>query len=188
MINLDFNDLCSVLRNKGQGHIGIGYSNENTPLTEALQQAIQSPLLDTNISGATNILLNTAGHVDLSELSEAVEQLRHLAGESVNIIWGTVNGDDIPSNQVVITLIATGMNESVPKFIENKTACSFTPSNISFVSKKKESVDCKVTPVIPDIRPLQSRYSQPLSVSKQIETPAPKTFKIPPFLERYNKQ
>lgn len=190
MINLDFNDLCSVLRNKGQGHIGIGYSDESTPLTEALQQAIQSPLLDTSISGATNILLNTSGRVDLSELSEAVEQLRHLAGESVNIIWGTVANNDAESDQVVITLIATGMDLSLPKSATQIPVIKSSSTENRSKTAHTKQLTLPINFDTPEIRPLLSstKNTTNSSAPKQITPTIPRPFKIPSFLDRNIKQ
>ena len=84
-INLDFNDLRTTLLNKGIGHLGIGSVNSDGSVQDAVEQAINSPLLDTNISGATNILFNSSGEINLQELAPAISYLRELAGENVNL-------------------------------------------------------------------------------------------------------
>ena len=90
-------------------------------ILEAVKQAIHSPLLDTSIKGASNILLNSSGQINLVELNEAIAYVRELAGESVNIIWGTVTDAQKTNENIVITLIATGMNEEEKqKNIEEK--------------------------------------------------------------------
>ncbi len=110
-INLDFNDLKSTLKDKGYGMFGIGIANEEETIIDAVEKAISSPLLETNITGASNILLNTSGRIDIVALNKAVTYIREQAGESVNIFWGTVNGEDDPQ-ELVVTVIATGMNQS----------------------------------------------------------------------------
>ena len=111
VVNLDFNDLKTTLKDKGNGHLGIGTVPNGSSILEAVKQAIHSPLLDTSIKGASNILLNSSGRINLLELNEAIAYVRELAGEHVNIIWGTVTDKAQTGDEVVITLIATGMNE-----------------------------------------------------------------------------
>lgn len=120
-INLDFNDLRTTLLNKGIGHLGIGSVNSDGSVQDAVEQAINSPLLDTNISGATNILFNSSGEINLQELAPAISYLRELAGENVNLIWGTVEPDNFDTDKIVITIIATGMNQN-NQTIDNRTS------------------------------------------------------------------
>lgn len=112
LVNLDFNDLRTTLLNKGVGHLGIGTTTSDGSILEALNQAIHSPLLETTISGASNILINSSGNINITELNEAISHVRELAGNNVNIIWGTVAPDDFDPEKIVVTLIATGMNEN----------------------------------------------------------------------------
>lgn len=111
MVNLDFNDLCTTLRDKGIGHLGIGSVDVESSLLEAVKKAVNSPLLDTSIEGAENILLNTSGKVDVVSVNEAISYVRELAGDKVNIIWGTVTKENYDMEKIVVTLIATGMSE-----------------------------------------------------------------------------
>lgn len=115
IVNIDFNDLKTTLKDKGNGHLGIGTVPSGTSILEAVKQAIHSPLLDTSIKGASNILLNSSGRINLLELNEAIAYVRELAGETVNIIWGTVTDNSQSHDEVVITLIATGMEEEPQK-------------------------------------------------------------------------
>lgn len=111
MVNLDFNDLRTTLTGKGIGHLGIGIVDSGNSILEAVKQAINSPLLDTSIEGASNILINTCGKINIVDLNEAISHVRELAGNHVNIIWGTVSSADFDEDKIVVTLIATGMNE-----------------------------------------------------------------------------
>ena len=120
MVNLDFNDLKTTLINKGTGHLGIGIVDGDSSVMEAVKQAISSPLLETTIAGADNILINTSGRINVLQLNEAINYVREMAGEKVNIIWGTVNQDNYGEEKIVVTLIATGMSD--------KKACVETPS------------------------------------------------------------
>jgi len=109
MVNLDFNDLRTTLVNKGIGHLGIGTVGVEGPILDAVKEAINSPLLDTTIEGAENLLINTSGRVDINSLNEAISYVREVAGSKVNIIWGTVTDKSHEEDKVVVTLIATGM-------------------------------------------------------------------------------
>lgn len=118
-VNLDFNDLRTTLLNKGIGHLGIGTVDVGEPIIEAVKQAINSPMLETTIEGAENLLINTSGKVNVMALNDAISYVKELAGSKVNIIWGTVTQKNYDEDKVVVTLIATGMTkekkESLPK-------------------------------------------------------------------------
>lgn len=128
IINLDFNDLKMTLSNKGIAHLGIGTSEADSPILEAVKNAINSPLLDTNIQGATNILINSSGRINLLDLNEAISYVRELAGENVNILWGTVTDETQQDDKITITLIATGMEKKKTEFIPAKIPTLSTPA------------------------------------------------------------
>ena len=111
-INIDFNDLKSTIANKGIGHLGIGNVASDGSILEAIKQAINSPLLETSIVGAENILLNTSGRINLLELNEAIKYVQEIVGEKVKLIWGTVTDCEQNDDKIVVTLIATGMPQS----------------------------------------------------------------------------
>ncbi|WP_022748932.1 cell division protein FtsZ [Lachnobacterium bovis] len=112
MINLDFNDLRTTLENKGIGHLGIGIVDDSSQIIDAFKQALESPLLDTRIEGSSNILINSSGDVNLLDINDAISYVQALAGEDVNIIWGTVQNGMADANKIVITIIATGMKDT----------------------------------------------------------------------------
>jgi len=130
LINIDFNDVKSTLSDKGRGHLGIGIVEDGCALMDAFNQAINSPLLETNIQGASNILINTSGRVDVASLSEAINYVRELAGEKVNINWGTVTNKEKDADKIVVTLIATGMPQ------EEQDQAVFSGISKSFQSGK----------------------------------------------------
>ena len=125
MVNLDFNDLRTTLAGKGIGHLGIGIVESGNSILEAVKLAINSPLLDTSIQGASNLLINTCGKVNIVDLNEAISHVRELAGDHVNIIWGTVSSKDFNEDKIVVTLIATGMDTAISS---RKTPQSGSPS------------------------------------------------------------
>ena len=113
IVNVDFNDIHTTLKDKGIGHLGIGIANESKTLIEAAKDAISSPLLTTDITNASNILINLSGRLKMKEINEAIEYVKELAGPHAHIIWGTVTDEEkITENASVVTLIATGMKSS----------------------------------------------------------------------------
>lgn len=108
LINLDFADVRTVMKDKGIAHIGIGYGKGDNKAEDAVKQAISSPLLETTIAGSSDIIFNITGDISLMDTSEAAEYVQELAGEDVNIIFGA-RYDENMADEVVITVIATGL-------------------------------------------------------------------------------
>ena len=107
LINVDFADIQTVMRDKGIAHIGMGVADEEL---EAIKTAMESPLLETTVAGATDVIVNFAGAVGMLEAQQAVEYLKDAAGQEVNVIFGTVNADF--GDQISATIIATGIKSS----------------------------------------------------------------------------
>ena len=113
LINLDFADVNTVMRNQGLAHMGIGRAKGENRVIESVRQAVSSPLLETTIEGAKSVILNVTGGKDLmlSEISEAAELVQGIIDPSANIIFGNTI-DDTMVDEVKITVIATGFNPS----------------------------------------------------------------------------
>ncbi len=111
LINLDFADIQTVMRDKGIAHIGIGTGTGEDKALDAIKKAIESPLLETTVKGATDIIINFSGDVGIQEVYEAVSYLTEATGDEANIIFGNVESDDVPEDEVSITIIATGLND-----------------------------------------------------------------------------
>ena len=111
LINLDFADVNTVMRNQGLAHMGIGRAKGENRIIESVRQAVSSPLLETTIEGAKSVILNVSGGKDLmlSEISEAAELVQGIIDPSANIIFGNTI-DDSMVDEVKITVIATGFN------------------------------------------------------------------------------
>lgn len=137
-INLDFADICRVMRDKGTAHLGIGTSNvdivqnytedgEPNLCMDALIKAISSPLLETSIVGATDVIVYFSGAIDMVEVSDTMEYVAKVVGTGTNVILGTEESeDDGEDDEVTVTVIATGMSsqaEPVPNTapIQQKT-------------------------------------------------------------------
>jgi cell division protein FtsZ len=112
MINLDFADVRTIMRDAGSALMAIGYGEGENRTIDAAKQAIESPLLETSIQGATGVLYNISGgrNLTLLETSEAAEIIRAAVDEDAEIIYGT-SIDESLGDAVKITLIATGFDE-----------------------------------------------------------------------------
>ena len=108
LINLDFADIQTVMRDKGIAHIGIGKASGDNKAVDAIKQAMDSPLLETTVNGASDIIVNFSGNVGIVEAYDAITYLTEVAGEEANIIFGTVDNDMV-GDDVSITIIATGL-------------------------------------------------------------------------------
>jgi cell division protein FtsZ len=134
VINVDFADVCTVMRDQGLAHFGVGEANN---IEEAAQKAINSPLLETSLTGARNLLVNFASgpNLNLIEASSAADRISDLLDEDAEIIFGTSINEAL-GEKVVVTVVATGLvdNEAKPQF----------------------------TPVQPEVQPVQVQPAQPI--------------------------
>ena len=112
VINLDFADVKTVMKEAGSALMAIGHGTGETRCIDAAQQAIESPLLEMNIQGATGVLYNITGgsNLTLLETSEAAEVIRAAVDEEAEIIYGTWIDPSL-GDAVRITLIATGFDQ-----------------------------------------------------------------------------
>jgi cell division protein FtsZ len=111
LINLDFADVKTIMRDAGSSMMGIGIGTGESRAVEAARAAVMSPLLEVNITGARGILFNVTGGSDLGlfEVNEAAEVIKEAADPEANIIFGTVI-DDRMRDEVKVTVIATGFD------------------------------------------------------------------------------
>ena len=113
LINLDFADVRTVLKDQGLAHMGIGRAKGENRVMEAVKDAVTSPLLETTIEGARGIILNVTGGKDMTigQVYEASRQVQNIVDPSANIILG-MNIDERLQEELVITLIATGFDRT----------------------------------------------------------------------------
>ena len=109
LINLDFADVNTIMRNQGLAHMGIGKSKGENRIIESVRQAVSSPLLETTIEGARSVILNVTGGKDLKlgEVNEAAVLVQGIIDSGANIIFGATIDDNM-NEEVKITVIATG--------------------------------------------------------------------------------
>jgi len=109
LVNLDFADVRTIMREAGSALMGIGVASGDNRAAEAARAAVSSPLLEKSIEGATGILLNITGGPDIGlfEVNEAAEVVTSAADQNANVIFGAVI-DDAMGDSVRVTVIATG--------------------------------------------------------------------------------
>lgn len=112
LINLDFADVEAVMKGQGLAHMGMGTASGEDRAIIAAKQAIESPLLETNIDGAKGVLINVTGGLDLGllEVSEATEIIRQKCDPDAMIIFGAATKEDF-GDDIVITVVATGLQD-----------------------------------------------------------------------------
>jgi cell division protein FtsZ len=109
LVNLDFADVRTIMRDAGSALMGIGAASGENRAAEAARAAVSSPLLEASIEGATGILLNVTGgsEIGLFEVNEAAEVVTGAADQNANVIFGAVIDDSL-EDEVKVTVIATG--------------------------------------------------------------------------------
>ena len=111
-MNLDFADVQTTMKDQGYAHIGIGEASDDNKALTAVKNAVSSPLLETSIEGAKNIILNISGNATLADVEEATDYIYEEVGDEVNVIFG-IDSDET-ADSIKITIIATGMeNDSL---------------------------------------------------------------------------
>jgi len=190
LINLDFADVNTIMKDKGLAHMGIGRGRGQYKTMEAVRQAVTSQLLETSIEGATGILIDITGGRDLSlaEIYEAVDLVRDVVDSECNIIFGASIDENI-KDEVQVTVIATGFDmkdqpkpqaPEMPKvenimpeintnFVNNSTTLEQT---IEEDEEELEEVEQKAEPV------------QDISFNSKIDLG---DTSIPPFLRKLKK-
>ena len=120
LINLDFADVQTVMKDKGMAHIGIGMANGDDKAIEAVKSAVASPLLETTITGASHVIINISGDISLMDANDAASYVQDLSGDNANIIFGA-KFDENMADQAIITVIATGLEDvaAAPKVMPN---------------------------------------------------------------------
>jgi len=113
LINLDFADVKTIMRDAGSSMMGIGIGTGENRAVEAARAAVMSPLLEVNIQGARGILFNVTGGSDLGlfEVNEAAEIIHSAADANANIIFGAVIDDGL-ADEIRVTVIATGFDRA----------------------------------------------------------------------------
>ena len=194
VINLDFADVQTVMKDKGIAHIGIGEGKGDDKAMEAVKMAVESPLLETTISGATHVIINIVnitGDVSLFEANEAASYVQELAGDDVNIIFGAMY-DESKSDSCTITVIATGLEDKANNVVQNRLgggvafrqpASHMTPSSLKGMNIQSTAPTTSQGQGGQAPRPIQPvpGIHKPTDIRSSVEE---KSLKIPDFLQK----
>ena len=143
IINLDYNDAARIMKGQGEAHIGVGRASGEKKAEDAAKMAINSPLLETSISGATQMLVNVIGseEVAMTDVKDAVEAIRKATGENANIIFGQVE-DETLGDEMIVMVIATGFGDKQKKYNSSDFQVNLNkssdPAKESAVATKEE--------------------------------------------------
>ena len=191
VINLDFADVQTVMKDKGIAHIGIGEGKGDDKAMEAVKMAVESPLLETTISGATHVIINISGDITLADASDAASYVQELAGDDVNIIFGAMY-DESKSDSCTITVIATGLEDKANNGVQNRLgggaafrqpASHMTPSSLKGMNIQSTAPTTSQGQGGQAPRPIQPvpGIHKPTDIRSSVEE---KSLKIPDFLQR----
>ena len=129
LINLDFADVRTIIKNQGLAHMGVGRAKGENRIIDAVRQAVSSPLLETTIEGASGVIINITGGKDLSlgQVYEAAKLVQNVVDDSANIIFGANINEDL-QEEIIVTLIATGFNKNSGEGKDIKTLAAAAQS------------------------------------------------------------
>ena len=194
VINLDFADVQTVMKDKGIAHIGIGYGKGEDKASEAIKMAVESPLLETTINGATDVILNVSGDITIFDASDAASYIQQLAGDDINVIFGAMYNENM-TDSCTITVIATGLDQNASNSPMNvgmsKLGSNFsvTPKNVQPTVQRPRPQTAAGVNVIPGTN--NGQATAPVRPLAGIKPPADlrsnvkeQSLKIPDFLKR----
>ena len=164
LINLDFADVKTVMANKGNALMGIGIGSGEERVVEAARKAIYSPLLETTIDGAEDVIVNVTGGLDLTliEAEEASEIVNQAAGQGVNIWLGT-SIDENMKDEIRVTVVATGVRQDrVEKVVGHapRQAVRHEQASPNHAHNHNRQFDMAETAEIPSPAPRRTETSQ----------------------------
>jgi len=175
LINVDFADVKTIMRNAGTALMGIGRGSGENRAVEAAKLAIQSPLLETTIDGARGVLFSITGGLDLgmNEVAEAAKIITQNADSDAKVIFGTVIDESL-KDEIRITVIATGFGAS-------KVLNSAPTNNYSFLSQSEFSPRNKNTTPRPSVE--KSRIEKQAKTTEE-DASEVNELDIPAFLRK----
>ncbi|SDA75738.1 cell division protein FtsZ [Butyrivibrio sp. INlla18] len=208
VINLDFADVQTVMKDKGIAHIGIGTGKGDDKASDAVKMAVESPLLETKVNGATDVIINISGDITLTDAQEASDYVRNLAGDDVNVIFGAMY-DESKTDSCTVTVIATGIDDKAATGTQNSrinkvatpvsqpTATPITPATPVHMATVPVTPVTPITPITqaqPSVSTIgfategvaatprpNMTINRPTEIKSTVE---PKSLKIPDFLQR----
>ncbi len=178
LINLDFADVTTIMKDKGLAHMGIGSASGETRAIDAARQAIQSPLLETSIQGAKGVLLNVTGgpNLGLFEVNEASTLVMESCDPEANVIFGASIKEDL-GDEIMITVIATGFEG-----LQNGALDLDTKPKSSIRSSLNTTVKQVVKEIEEEV--IAEEKIEPPKKASIIEEDDDESMEIPTFLRR----
>ena len=179
LINLDFADVSTVMKDKGMAHIGIGSAKGDDKAIEAVKLAVASPLLETTITGASHVIINITGDISLMDANDAASYVQELAGDDANIIFGA-KYDETMVDEATITVIATGLDtgsrstvtnvSQMMKYDQAPVRQTVTPNMAS--RTMSNSLHTSAQPARP-VAPVQPQHAAPTATPVQPQQAVP---------------
>jgi len=198
VINLDFADVRTTMFDKGVAHMGVGRASGKNRTEQAAKMAINSPLLETSMKGAKNILISIAGDADLglNETAVATDIISEDADADAEIILGTSINEDL-QGEVIITVIATGLDSETggipsyepqvitkPKVVVPAALQQESPAGETVVSEVTTAQETATNEVLAEKTPPREAPRQ-IKEFQPVDSPSGDTpFDIPIFLQR----
>ena len=182
LVNLDFADVETIMKDAGYAHMGVGRASGKSKAVEAAKMAIQSPLLETSIDGARGVILNITGSPDmgLEEIEEAAAMVREAAHQDAHIIFGAAI-DETLDDEIRITVVATGFDEglrnakklddiftSIKMNAEEKMSTPVAPATEAPAVVKKPAEPTVTEPVAP-VAPAAEKVDTPAETFEQLK-------------------
>ncbi len=191
IINLDFADVQTAMKDKGIAHIGIGSGEGDDKAEIAVKMAVESPLLETSIRGATDIILNISGDITLFDANNAASYIQELCGEELNVIFGA-KYDDSVKDTCKVTVIATGITDNMSSFSSTFAKKSFAQGIGSSVSRPGAMTGATASTASRETAPQNSPAQKTvIQTSTAVHRPvdlksnvSEKSLKIPDFLQQ----
>lgn len=177
VINLDFADVQTVMKNKGVAHIGIGFGKGDDKATEAVRMAVESPLLETTIEGATDVIINVSGDISMYDADDAANFVQQLTGDDVNIIFGAMY-DESQVDCCTITVIATGLESQGSNRMNFKATSQMAGKGRTTISSM--GIGSLQQPINTPLKPVTG-IQKPGDIRSSVEE---KTLNIPSFLQK----
>lgn len=139
LINCDFADVKTIMKDSGLAHMGIGIGKGDNAAQDAVRAAIESPLLETSIVGAKNVLLNITGGEDFSlvDMNEVSSIVREMVSQDAVIIVGTAMDESL-KDEIKVTLIATGLDQNAKGVSQSSTVGAATLNRVAPKSSEPE--------------------------------------------------
>ncbi len=155
LINLDFADVQTVMKDKGMAHIGIGAAKGDDKAIEAVKIAVASPLLETTITGASHVIINISGDISLMDANDAASYVQDLAGDNANIIFGA-KYDETMTDEATITVIATGLEGSAQQMSGMGMSSMGSMSNMGYQTAGRTVTANTARPMASTVTPVHN--------------------------------